>query len=182
MSWGAPCTSASETELTMAYLLDANVFIDAKNRYYGFDVCPGFWDWLLQEHLGGRAFSVRQVGDELLAGADTLANWAQERGDDFFLPPDAATLAAMGTVAQWATTQGGYTPGALNTFLQAADFYLVAHALARGDTVVTHEVPRPSVHRVMIPSVCVGLQVPYINPFQMLNRECARFVLPGAGA
>ena len=25
------------------YLLDANPFIEAKNRYYGFDICPGFW-------------------------------------------------------------------------------------------------------------------------------------------
>jgi len=24
----------------MAYLLDANVFIEAKNRYYGLDFCP----------------------------------------------------------------------------------------------------------------------------------------------
>lgn len=28
------------------FLLDANVFIEAKNRYYGFDICPGFWRWL----------------------------------------------------------------------------------------------------------------------------------------
>jgi predicted nucleic acid-binding protein len=163
----------------MAYLLDANVFIDAKNRYYGFDVCPGFWDWLLLEHAAGRAFSVRQVGDELLAGADTLANWTQERGDAFFLPPNAQTLAAMGTVSQWVTAQQDYTSAAVNTFFQAADFYLVAQALARGDTVVTHEVPRQSVHRVMIPNVCVGLGVQYINPFQMLGRERARFVLAG---
>ncbi len=32
------------------YLLDANVFIDAKNRYYGFDIVPAFWDWLQQAH------------------------------------------------------------------------------------------------------------------------------------
>lgn len=30
----------------MAYLLDANVFIQAKNLQYGFDFCPAFWDWL----------------------------------------------------------------------------------------------------------------------------------------
>ena len=30
----------------MAYLLDTNVFIQAKNLYYGFDFCPAFWDWL----------------------------------------------------------------------------------------------------------------------------------------
>jgi hypothetical protein len=30
----------------MAYLLDTNVFIEAKNRHYGFDFCPAFWDWI----------------------------------------------------------------------------------------------------------------------------------------
>ena len=29
----------------MAYLLDADVFIRAKNLHYGFDFCPAFWDW-----------------------------------------------------------------------------------------------------------------------------------------
>ena len=29
----------------MAYLLDANVFIQAKNLHYGLDFCPAFWDW-----------------------------------------------------------------------------------------------------------------------------------------
>ena len=34
----------------MAYLLDSNVFIRAKNDYYDFDICPAFWDWLEQAH------------------------------------------------------------------------------------------------------------------------------------
>jgi Domain of unknown function (DUF4411) len=29
----------------MGYLLDANVFIQAKNLHYGFDFCPAFWEW-----------------------------------------------------------------------------------------------------------------------------------------
>ena len=31
----------------MAYLLDSNVFIPAKNLHYGLDFCPAFWDWLI---------------------------------------------------------------------------------------------------------------------------------------
>jgi hypothetical protein len=27
----------------MACLLDTSVFIEAKNRHYGFDFCPAFW-------------------------------------------------------------------------------------------------------------------------------------------
>ena len=28
------------------YALDANVFIEAKNRYYRFNLCPGYWQAL----------------------------------------------------------------------------------------------------------------------------------------
>ena len=33
----------------MAYFLDSDVFIRAKNLHYGFDFCPAFWDWLVQK-------------------------------------------------------------------------------------------------------------------------------------
>lgn len=36
----------------MSYLLDANVFMSAKNLHYGLDFCPAFWDWLV--HKGAR--------------------------------------------------------------------------------------------------------------------------------
>jgi hypothetical protein len=40
----------------MAYLLDANVFIQAKNLHYGLDFCPAFWDWLIRHNTAGRVF------------------------------------------------------------------------------------------------------------------------------
>jgi hypothetical protein len=30
------------------YLLDTNVFIQARNLHYGFDFCPAFWDWPIE--------------------------------------------------------------------------------------------------------------------------------------
>jgi hypothetical protein len=48
----------------MAYLLDANVFIQAKNLHYGMDFCPAFWDWLLDANRKGKVFSIEAVGDE----------------------------------------------------------------------------------------------------------------------
>lgn len=58
------------------YLLDANVLIEAKNRYYAFDIAPGFWNWLRQAHQQALACSIEAVRDELLAGKDDLAEWA----------------------------------------------------------------------------------------------------------
>ncbi len=52
----------------MAYLLDANVFMQAKNLHYGLDFCPAFWDWLVEANAALSVFSIEKVGDEIAAG------------------------------------------------------------------------------------------------------------------
>ena len=160
----------------MAYLLDANVFIEAKNRYYGLDFCPAFWEWLIVSNASGLVFSIEKVADEIEAGGDDLAAWAAQRGPGFFLKPDTKMLPALGTVSTWATSQR-YEPAAVNTFLLVADYYLVAHALAHGHTLVTHEIASTSAKRIKIPDACIGLGIKCMTPFAMLRRERARFVL-----
>ena len=65
----------------------------------------------------------------------------------------------------------------MNTFLQVADYYLVAHALAHKHTVVTHEVATDSVRKIKIPNACIGLDIKCMTPYEMLRKERARFVL-----
>lgn len=160
----------------MAYLLDANVFISAKNLHYGLDFCPAFWDWIIANNANGAVFSIEKVGDEVLALADELSVWASARGAGFFLRPDANVFPALAEVSAWATGQR-YEPSAVNTFLQVADYYLVAQALAGQHTVVTHEVPSASTLKIKIPDACIGLGIKCMTPFEMLRRERARFVL-----
>jgi hypothetical protein len=161
------------------YLLDSDVFIQAKNLHYGLDFCPAFWEWLVNANASGTVFSIEKVGDEIEAGADELAGWAAARGDGFFLKPDSAILPALATVSTWANNQN-YEPAAVSTFLQKADFYLVAHALAHGLVVVTHEVAAASTKKIKIPNACIGVGVKCMNPYEMLRRERARFVLGAA--
>jgi hypothetical protein len=160
----------------MAYLLDADVFIQAKNLHYGLDFCPGFWDWLIASNAAGRVFSIEKVGDEIAAGEDELSDWAANRGAAFFIKPDAAMLPALGSVSAWVAAQH-YEPAAVNTFLQVADYYLTAHALAHGYTVVTHEKAQPTARKIKIPNVCIGLKIKCMTPFEMLRLERARFIL-----
>ena len=162
----------------MAYLLDSNVFIQAKNLHYGFDFCPAFWAWLERANAAARTFSIEKVGTELQGGADDLSDWANARGPGFFLPADNAVLPALARVSVWANAQQ-YEPVAVATFFQVADYWLVAHALAHGHTVVTHEVPSASAKKIKIPNACVGLAIPCMSPFEMLRLERARFVLGG---
>lgn len=158
------------------YLLDANVFIQGKNLHYGFDFCPAFWDWLAQPNQDEVAASIEKVADELLVVDDDLAEWVQERGDAFFLPPDTAVAGSLTRVSDWATGSG-YDPGAITTFLQVADYWLVAHALAHDLAIVTHEVPADTVRKIKIPNACMALGLSCMTPYEMLRRERARFVL-----
>jgi len=161
------------------YLLDANVFIQAKNLHYGFDFCPAFWEWLVTQNAAGSVASIEKVADELHAGEDELSEWALELGEAFFLPPDDHVLPALKTVSEWASGQN-YEPAAVATFLQVADYWLVAHALAHQCVVVTHEVPSDGTRKIKIPNVCIGLKLRCVSPYEMLRRERARFVLgPG---
>ena len=65
----------------------------------------------------------------------------------------------------------------MSTFLQVADYYLVAQALAHEHTVVTHEIASTSAKKIKIPDACIGLGVRCVTPFEMLRRERARFIL-----
>lgn len=161
------------------YLLDANVFIQAKNLHYGFDFCPAFWEWLVSKNQDGLVASIDKVSDELQAGDDDLSVWANDRDGSFFLKPDDSVLPALSSVSTWATGQN-YASAAISTFLQVADYWLVAHALANEYIMVTHEVPSDSVRKIKIPNACIGLGIKCVSPFEMLRRERARFVLGAA--
>jgi hypothetical protein len=160
----------------MTYLLDANVFIQAKNLHYGLEFCPAFWQWLLEKNAEGRLFSIDKVADELDAGSDELTTWKQQHGTNLFIQTNTNVLTHLSTVSTWVVQQQ-YEPAAINTFFQVADYYLISHALAGQHIVVTHEIPANSTKRIKIPNVCIGLNIAVITPYEMLRREQARFVL-----
>lgn len=163
----------------MAYLLDANVFIEAKNRYYGFEFCPAFWEWLLVQNNEKNVYCIDKVGDEIIAGTDSLAEWAKEHKNSLCLRTDPQTLTAMNKVSEWIMQQQ-FAPVAQSTFLDSADLYLISFALAHDHTIVTHELHAPTKKRVKIPTVCIGLGIPFKNTFEMLRHEHAMFILEKA--
>lgn len=161
----------------MTYLLDSDVFIQAKNRHYGFDIVPGFWEWLVTANADGVLYSVERVAQELREGADELADWVGDRDASFFLPPDDAVVNGLAATIEWANGCGLYDPAAVATFAQAADYYLIGHAHAHGHVVVTHEVPANSRTKIKIPNACDGMGVQWTTPFEMLRAAGARFVV-----
>ncbi len=98
------------------YLLDANVFIQAKNQHYGLDFCPAFWDWLIYANTKGVIHSIEKVKEELTVGDDALATWAKSLNEEFFLPIDDSITQAMSAVSRWVDQK--YKMGQKTTFLR----------------------------------------------------------------
>lgn len=161
------------------YLVDANVLIEAKNRYYAFDIAPGFWAWLNQAHQQTLACSIEAVRDELLEGNDEPADWARTN-KAFFRVIDQATARHFSNLTNWATSQT-FTPAALSEFTgNNADYLPVAYAREHQHTIVTHERSQPNARaRVLIPDACLAMGVSTTDTFQMLRQSEAQLDLRG---
>lgn len=154
------------------YVLDANVFIQAKRSYNAFDLCPGYWKALLAHHGAGRLCSIDRVRDELLVGGDELADWAKKTvPDSFFVASAEADVASwFGKMMTWVQWQTQFLPTAKADFAAKADGWLVAYAKAHGLKLVTHEQSNPAVKRkVPMPNICDAFGVQYEDTFDMLR-------------
>lgn len=151
------------------YVLDTNVFIDAANAYYAFDLAPGYWNFLVQLFDSHHAVSIKSVYDELgeAGDGDPLKDWAKQNRQHF-IAPDSRVVARYQQVMKWA--KDNYEAPAVSEFQRVADSWIVAHALAHGWVVVTHEKSAPRAKkRIKIPDACVALGVECLNPFMMLR-------------
>lgn len=163
----------------MNYLLDANTFVEAKNRYYNMTVCPAYWSWILQQRLSETVASISMVGDELKKGDDELAAWAKQHPQLFLDVHDQATQECFAVVAEYVMTQAArMKTGAAEDFLSGADPWLIAKAMSTGCTVVTHERHHADVvKKFLIPNVCDIFEVNWMNTFDLLYKLEARFIL-----
>jgi uncharacterized protein DUF4411 len=161
----------------LRYLLDANTYIQAKNQYYGMDICPAYWDWLDLQFEQGLIGSVDMIGRELRDGNDELADWVRERPAHFISNDDDETQGVFATIVQ-SIMDGDYNTGQRDNFLAKADPWIIAKAKCLEATVVTHEsVVSPNARKVKVPNICHQFDVNCINTFQFLRDLQARFIL-----
>jgi len=160
----------------MEYCLDANIFIQAKNFHYHFDICPGFWAWL--DHEKGTVGSITPICNELQAGNDVLTDWAvKTKPTGFFM--EAAEEPVQKTVGDISTyVTSNFKPHVAAEFLSGADPWLIAYSYVHNCTVVTHETYEPAAKRkVFIPVICEEFGVAYTDCYSMLLSLGASFVL-----
>jgi hypothetical protein len=164
------------------FVLDSDVFIAAKNTYYAFGICPGFWNGIIRAHADGRAQSIDRIRTELLTGREEedLVQWVRRAvPEGFFDDANAPEIsAAYADVMLWVQRNPQYFDRAKAKFATEADGWLVAYSMVKGTIVVTNEQPRPeSRNRVLLPDVCAQFRVPYMDTFQLLRHLALRFDL-----
>lgn len=164
--------------MASGYILDANTFIQAKDREYQFAFAGAFWDWIIAAHKAGLVYSSAKVHAEINAGKPTcpLRSWAPNLPAGFWLP-DAKSGPVMGRYAQvikWAHAQKQFTQKALEDFADAdnADAFLIATALHRKMILVTHEgESTDSKARVLVPHAANSLGVHTVTLYDLLGEH-----------
>lgn len=154
------------------YLIDSNIFIEAKNRYYAFDLAPSFWAFMDTAFGGANVRSIDMVYKELAQGTDELADWVKARkSSSIFLDvSDTGTQAVYGAIANGLSSSTHYKPAGVAQFLSGADPWIAAKAKVLSAVVVTHELYDPSCkRRVPLGNVCHDQGVPIMNTFDFMR-------------
>ena len=161
-------------------VLDSNAFIEPKNRFYAFDICPGYWEFVIDDFESCNAMSVTHVRNEILGGSDALSTWMKDELDKkyfFDCASDAKTVTEYQTVSSY--VQAYYSkPNVVQDFLKptSADPWLVAYSPAHGGTIVTQEAHKSRNKKVSLSDVCDHFRLHHINVFEFLRAEKAKFI------
>lgn len=155
---------------TKKYILDANIFIEAKRRYYAFELCPGFWDSLLHHNSMGDLESIDRVKGELSEG-DDFDDW-KKQASGLFVPTNnnENVLVAYTDINQWAQSNGRFSDAEKSVFADGVDAWVIAYAKANNYTIVTHEISAPKSTKIKIPDVCKHFGISYTDTFKMLKK------------
>lgn len=162
------------TQTSSNYCLDANVLIQAWQKYYSPDLCPNYWDNLIQLGKEGRIFIPSMVYDEIVKTEDNLSGWLKESE----IPIRQITESVTKSLQQI------YSSNPVHKFLvdntknrSLADPWLIAHAMNESVTVVTKEekVTQSNSKKIKIPNVCENLGVRCIDDFEFVKEIGIRF-------
>ena len=143
-------------------LIDSN-FLIAMESVYPQDIFPSLWDKLAAAFRTEPLVIHESVEKELTVWNSTVSRWYVGNTQGIAVrETDEAELEAYTRVASWVEEEWKprYRSQAVDVFLDVTDSWLVASALAHGDTIITNEKHAPqSVARVRIPDVATHFGV-----------------------
>lgn len=149
------------------YCLDANVLIQAWQKYYAPRICPDYWNILNDLGTKGKIFLPKSVCEEITRTEDDLADWLRKSKIPVKEIDEAVTRCLQAIYAKDPMHQNlvDNTKGR-----SLADPWVVAHAINEKATVVTKEekITALNSNRIKIPNVCENMGVRWINDFDFV--------------
>ena len=161
-------------QLKKTYCLDANVLIQAWQKYYSPKVCPSYWDILIILGNEGRIFLPEMVYEEIVRTEDDLSQWLKTSNIPIRKIDENVTNCLKNI----------YSVNPIHKFLvdntksrSLADPWVIAHAINERATVVTKEekVTARNSKRIKIPNVCDNMNIEWMSDFQMITELNIKF-------
>lgn len=156
------------------YCLDANVLIQAWQKYYSPRYCPDYWSVLNELGIQGKIFLSQMVFEEITRTDDALSKWLKKSKIPVRKVDESVTKCL----------QGIFSKNPIHRYLvdnikgrSLADPWVIAHAINEGATVVTKEekVTAINSNKIKIPNVCDNMGVNWINDFQFIEEMGIEF-------
>ena len=156
------------------YCLDANVLIQAWQKYYSPKICPNYWDIL--NHLGqnNKIFLPQMVYEEITRTDDDLAKWLKSSS----IPEIKIDEQVANCLKSIYAANPSHIQLVDNTKQRSlADPWVIAHAMNEGAVIVTKEEKVTALNstKVKIPNVCENMGIRYINDFEFIEEIGLRF-------
>ena len=150
------------------YSLDANALIQAWQKYYPRDFCPGYWDALDSLGAQQRIFVAEEVYSEIVRTEDDLCVWLKASR----IPVHKISEDVTKCLKQIYDTDPSHRLLVDSTKGRSlADPWVIAHAMSAKGVVVTKEekVTAVNSNRIKIPNVCDNMGIKWINDFDFIR-------------
>lgn len=156
------------------YCLDANVLIQAWQKYYSPKICPSYWDLLDSLGTQNKIFMPEVVYNEIVRTDDDLSRWLKSSK----IPVKKIDEQVTQCLKNIYSADPNHKYLVDNTRARSlADPWVIAHALRENAVVVTKEekVMASNSAKIKIPNVCDKMNVSCINDFSLIEELGIKF-------
>ena len=158
----------------LIYCLDANVLIQAWQKYYSPNFCPDYWKILNELGKQEKIFLPEEVKDEIVRTDDDLAKWLKSSSIPVH-KPDEIVISCWQKILKADPMHKLLVDNIKGRSL--ADPWVISHAMKMNAIVVTKENKETALNtkRIKIPNVCDNMGVRWINDFEFIQELDIKF-------
>lgn len=158
----------------IVYCIDANILIQAWQKYYSPEICPSYWEVLNDLGKKGTVFVPELVFEEIEKGEDNLFEWLKK--SDIPIKKIDTEVASKLKQIYSSNPNHKYLVSS-NGIHSKADPWVIAHAMKENAIVVTKEKKDlfTKKTKIKIPHVCDNMKVKWIDDFEFIKELNIKF-------